>query len=107
MVDINFQQYKMLKHINNVQSISTANFSTEELEICEFLCNKEFLSITQKTRYTPDKNLDLFNLYPAEYRITQAGKAQISAYEASFHKWWFSVVIAVISLVVSILALLY
>lgn len=48
MVDINFQQYKMLKHIDHVHRILTDNFSTEELEICEFLYSKEFLSITKK-----------------------------------------------------------
>ena len=106
MVDINFQQYKMLKHIDHVHRILTDNFSTEELEICEFLYSKEFLSITKKTRYTSDNKIDLFGLHLAEYTITQAGKAQLSAYEASFHKWWFSVVIALISLAVSIIALL-
>ena len=77
MVDINFQQYKMLKHIDHVHRILTDNFSTEELEICEFLqqYSKEFLSITKKTRYTSDNKIDLFGLHPAEYTITQAGKA--------------------------------
>ena len=107
MVDISFQQYKMLKRISKQNTISTHFLSLEQRDICEFLCNKGFLLISKKERLNPDGEIDIFVLHPAEYAITQAGKAQISAYEASFHKWWISVVISVISLIISIGAWLY
>ena len=102
MVDISFQQYRMLKRISKQNIISAHFLSLEQRDICEFLYNKDFLRISKKERLTPNGEIDIFGLHPAEYTITQAGKAQISAYEASYHKWWFSVVISVISLIISI-----
>lgn len=107
MVDISFQQYKMLKRISKQNTISTHFLSPEHRDICEFLCSKDFLRISKKERLTPNGEIDIFGFHPAEYAITQDGKAQISAYEASYHKWWFSVVISVISLIISIGAWLY
>ena len=106
MVDTNFRQYRMLKKINKLSALSTAGLTEEELDICSFLCKHEFLEVDHQYHYTPNGEIDIFGLYPSSYSITQSGKAQISAYESSFHKWWIPVVISVISLIVSLISLL-
>ena len=59
MVDISFQQYKMLKCISKQNTISTHFLSLEQRDICEFLCSKNFLLISKKERLNPDGEISL------------------------------------------------
>ena len=98
MVDISFQQFRMLRHAKSAP-ILTDSLSLNEEAICDYLCEMGFLKVS----FDVDVNKEQLNF--TQYSITQAGEAQLYAFVSAFHKWWISVVIALISLVVSIIAL--
>lgn len=106
MVDIDFKQYRMLK-IADKKEIFSQNLSQEESDVCCFLCDQGFLISNDDYQFSPDGKVDLTGLCPVSYRTSQAGKAQICAFELAFHKWWISVVIAFASFIVSLIALLH
>lgn len=98
MVDISFQQFRMLRRAKSTP-ILTGSLSLNEEAICDYLCEMGFLKASF------DIDVDKEQLDFTQYSITQAGEAQLYAFVSAFHKWWISVVIALISLVVSIIAL--
>lgn len=106
MVDISFKQYKMLKRINKNKNVKYEELSEEEIKTCEFLADKNFISLN--TKYEPIPN----NLYNVQrpvldnYEITEDGKAQISAYISSFHKWWIPLIVSIASFILSCISLL-
>jgi hypothetical protein len=97
MVDIDLKQYRMLKKVDKHSSIDAAFLSKEEKDICAFLLEKQFLAVTKSYRRNEQGDIDIFNLYPKEYSITQAGKAQIYAFKSTFYKWWIPVIISIFS----------
>lgn len=106
MVDINHDQYKMLKRISKAQSIETDSLTDEEKKICDFLCENRFI-LPQSDWDYEESNLSYAPFVPhiksKKYVITQAGKAQIYSFKAAFHKWWIPLAISILALIVSIL----
>lgn len=106
MVDINHDQYKMLKRISKAQSIEIGSLTDEEKKICDFLCENSFVSYHCDWNYK-ESNSSYAPFIPriesSKYEITEKGKAQIAAYKATFHKWWIPLAISIIALIVSIL----
>lgn len=102
MSNISKEQYRLLKKIQRMESISPNSLTDNELNICKFLSDKGFLSVTNKYQKTSDGNLNIFSSSPSEYSITQSGKAEIYIFKSTFYKWWIPVVISIAALIVSI-----
>lgn len=111
MVDIDFKQFKMLlklKH-NNIKT-DKIELSEEDQDILEFLIKNNFAVIIDDIKYIPSSSNFVIGEIPilnsTTYQITQDGKAQISAYVSSFHKWWIPLVISIGSFILSCISLL-
>ena len=52
MVDIDKEQYKMLKQINKINSLSCNNLTEKETEIIKFLIENNFVESIQETKTT-------------------------------------------------------
>lgn len=101
MTDINYPQYRMLCRAKKVTSMNPSKFSKEETDICEFLCSCGFLTKTEKHVRDSNGKVNIFEFEVTGYTITQAGKAQISVYRLSFHKWWIPLIISIASLILT------
>ena len=99
MTDINYPQYRMLCRAKKVTSMNPSEFSEEETDICEFLCSCGFLTKTEKYVRNSNGKVNIFEFEVTGYTITQAGKAQISVYRLSFHKWWIPLIISIAALI--------
>lgn len=99
MTDINYSQYRMLCKINKVTKINPNSFSKEDYEICEFLCSCKLLAKEEKHFRDSNGKINIFKFEVTEYKITQAGKAQISVYRLSFHKWWIPLIISIVAII--------
>ena len=97
MIDIDFKQFRMLKRIKHKKLIKSTNFTKEQLDICAYLKSNDFITVRTVLSESPHYN---------EYRITQKGSAQLSAYVASFHKWWIPLIISIGSFILSCISLL-
>lgn len=106
MIDINLKQYKMLSKINNNKTIKCDNLNDDEKKICEFLSSKGFISSNCcfVTKNTPLGKMGFTDI--ENYEITEEGKAQISAYISSFHKWWIPLIVSIASFILSCVSLL-
>lgn len=103
MIDISFPQYLMLKRIKRANPLPNQNLSQEQYEIIQYLEEHNFVDeMISEDDWTFNDNIVFANSTLTGFRITEAGKAQISAYTASFHKWWIPLVISIIALFVSI-----
>lgn len=107
MLDISREQYKMLSKINKSTTLQKSSLSTEELEICQYLLDHEF--IKAKERPLPDfkGQVHIIRSLPANLELTQAGKAQLYSYKASFHHWWIPVFVSILSASVSLASALW
>ena len=116
MVDINHDQYKMLKRISKAQSIETGSLTDEEKKICDFLYENKFVLRQSDCDYE-ESNLSyapfVLRTNSERYVITQNGKAEIFRFETdifkiktSFILSVISIILAAISTIVSIIALL-
>ncbi len=94
MVDIDFKQYKMLSYIKHHKTIKGINFTEEQLDICSYLKSKGFITARTVVSHTPHYSV---------YRITQEGRAQLSSYVLSFHKWWIPLAVSIVALIFSII----
>lgn len=106
MVDISFKQYKMLKRINKNQSVKYEEFTEEEIKTCEFLAEKDFVTLNTKSVPVPNNPYNAHIPVLDNYEITEEGKAQISAYISSFHKWWIPLIVSIASFILSCISLL-
>lgn len=90
MIRIDFQQYLMLRRARKFGTVLHVDDMTpEQQEICEYLCNEKLLKMVSAT---VDSS---YRRKPKSYKITQGGKAEISAYVLAFHKWWIPLIIAI------------
>ena len=101
MLDINKQQYKMLCRIQKHKVVTTDNFSSEELEICQYLMENNCIKARHFSRTDIHGDLHITKTLPTNLMLTQTGKAQIYAFRSTFYKWWIPVVISVISVALS------
>lgn len=109
MVDINHDQYKMLKRISKAQSIEIGSLTDEEKKICDFLCENSFVSYHCDWNYK-ESNLSYAPFIPriesSKYEITEKGKAQIAAYKSTFYNIKTSMILSIISTFTAVLALI-
>lgn len=107
MVEIDKEQYKMLKRINK-SKIDTTEMSECELEICKFLMDQKFLKAREFSHLDhAAKSVRVERSLPERLELTQSGKAQLYSYKASFHHWWIPVAISTLSAAVSLAATLW
>ncbi|MEM0530997.1 hypothetical protein WGC32_11740 [Zongyangia sp. HA2173] len=107
MVEIDKEQYKMLKRINK-SKINATEMSEYELEICKFLMNQELLKSREFSHLDhATKLVCVERSLPEKLELTQSGKAQLYSYKASFHHWWIPVAISTLSAAVSLAAALW
>lgn len=97
MVDINFEQYKMLKRISKKQSIKYEEFSKEEIKICEFLSEKNFITLNIKSVPIPNNPYNAHIPVLDNYEITEAGKAQIYTFKSKIYKIKTSLILSIFS----------
>lgn len=106
MVDIDYSQFKILGRIRRHKSIKHDDLSDEEINICEFLFNHGFVTKNKTFNQIPNKFDNVPVLTVDSYKITEKGKAQLSAYVAAFHKWWLPLIVSIASLILSCISLL-
>lgn len=107
MIDINYKQYRMLNRISKHKSIPAKNLTNDDLEIIDFLIKSKFV--------TPEYSYEIHKLgeyempvpIEQEYRVTQAGQAQVYTFRSTYFKRWIPVVISTASLIVSILVAIF
>lgn len=107
MVEINRKQYCMLKRIKHCNSLNTQQLNAQELEICDFLESHNFIVAVSSHLEKIGGLSGYANIVAETYAITQAGRAQIYAFASKFRKWWVSVVISVVSLIISAVAIVF
>lgn len=97
MIEINSQQYRMLKRIRRYKKLDTSKLSEEELEICDFLVSNNFLVASSSRAEEIANHTEYVNIVAESYAITQEGCAQIYAFASKFRKWWIPVVISLLA----------
>lgn len=102
MVDISFKQYKILKRINKSQSIKYEELSEEEIKTCDFLAEKNFLSLNADYLPLPNNPYNIHRSVPNNYEITEEGKAQIYVFKSKFYKTRISLILSIFSTVAAI-----
>lgn len=113
LVEINKEQYKLLKYINKKGTIYCDQLTSDELDICKYLFKNDLINRTTKTISKRNNDYVSLDVITDSYSINQDGKAQISAFKSTFYKTRtslimsiFSTVAAIVSTIVSIIALL-
>lgn len=113
LIEINKEQYKVLKFINKKGTIYCDRLTSDELDICKYLFKNDLINRTTKTISKRNNDYVSLDVITDSYSINQDGKAQISAFKSTFYKTRtslimsiFSTVAAIVSTIVSIIALL-
>lgn len=102
MTDISFVQYKMLKRINKNQNIKYKKLSDEEIKICEFLAENNFVILNTKSMPVPNNPYHAHIPVRDNYEITEEGRAQIYSFKSTFYKTRTSIILSVFSTIAAI-----
>lgn len=106
MLDISKEQYKMLSKINKSTTLQTSSLSTEELDICQYLLDHEFIKAKERPLPNFIGGIHVQKTLPPNLELTQTGKAQLYAFRSTFYKWWIPVIISIFALITSVAAIL-
>ena len=105
MIEINKEQYKMLKQISRTKILQYDSLSLRQQDLCKFLSEKGFMTAISKSKtVNSEYNFDIAIIYA--YEINQSGEAQIYAFKSKFYQIRFSMIMSAISVIISIIALL-
>ena len=108
MVDVSPEQYLMLRQIKKAKMFPSSNLIENEKEIIDFLIHEGFVTSIEHSEYVDShisRTVGWIDTIVDGYEITQAGSAQIHAFNQTHLGRWLPIAISTIALIISIIAL--